>query len=220
MIRTRWFEIEPDMAAYTVAWVLAVLASLVHLWVKRAEYAQAYRGYVAFLFAPWKFAFFALATATITVMAPYTTDHTWDRIDAPMMATLAYLSAAWAMGVLYRWRRTPPAHIAVALCLWMLSASWCYDGYLLFRDGGYPMTWWSNILASSVLYIIVGLVWNLDIRPQRGATFAFMEPVWLLPPAPGTTARVLLWVLPFAVLGTASLLYFVDWESARLLRGR
>ena len=75
----------------------------------------------------------------------------------------------------------------------------------------YPITWWSNILASSVLYIVVGLVWSLDIRPGRGATFAFMEPVWLLPPTPGTTLRVLLWVLPFALLGTASLAYFVDW---------
>lgn len=209
--RTPWFELDALMAAYLAAWVLAVALAFAHLWLKRREYAEAYRGYAAFLLAPWKLGFFALATLVITVMAPYTTDPTWDRIDAPLMATLSYFSAAWVLGVLYRWRRTPLAHLAVAACLWMLSASWCYDGYLLFRDGTYPITWWSNILASSILYIIVGLVWNLDVRPGRGATFAFMEPTWLLPPAPGATVRILLWTLPFALLGTASLAYFVDW---------
>ncbi|MBL8344432.1 MAG: hypothetical protein JNN03_03255 [Rubrivivax sp.] len=211
MIRTPWFELEPVMAAYVAAWTLAVVSALTHLWLKRREYAEAYLGYGAFLLAPWKVGFFALATALITWMAPYTTDPTWDRIDAPLMATLSFFSAAWVLGVLYRWRRTPPSHLAVAAVLWMLSASWCYDGYLLFRDGMYPITWWSNIVASSILYIIVGLVWNLDVRPGRGATFAFMEPTWLLPPTPGATTRILLWASPFLLLGAASLAYFVDW---------
>lgn len=213
MIRTRWFELEPGMAAYAAAWMVAVLWALAHLWFRRRIYAESYRGYFAFLLVPWKLGFFAAATALITWMAPYTTDPTWDRIDAPLMAVLAYLSAAWVLGVLYRWRRTPPAHLAVAACLWMLSASWCYDGYLLLRDGSYPVTWWSNIPASSVLYLIVGLVWNLDVRPGRGTTFAFLEPVWLLPPAPGATARILPWLLPFALVGAASLAYFVDGGS-------
>ena len=210
-IRTRWFEIEPEMAAYAVGWSLAVLCALAHLWFRRREYAQAYRGYAVFLFTPWKVGFFALSTFVITAMAPYTTDPTWDRIDAPLMASLSYLSSPWVMGVLYRWRRTPPAHLAVAAVLWMLSASWCYDGYILFRDRMYPITWWSNILAASELYIIVGLVWNLDVRPARGATFAFLEPVWLQPTAPGAMKGIFLWALPFLLLGLASLLYFVDW---------
>lgn len=213
MIRTRWFELEPLMAAYAVAWALAVLLAMAHLWLKRHDYAAAYRGYASFLFVPWKLGFFVLATLVITLMAPYTIDPTWDRIDAPMMAALSFLSAPWALGVLYRWRATPGSHLALAACLWMLSASWCYDGYLLFRDGMYPLTWWTNIIASSVLYIIVGMVWNLDIRPGRGATFAFMEPEWLLPPSPGSNGRILLWMLPFALFGAASLAYFIDWGA-------
>lgn len=211
MLRLRHVELEPEMAAYTALWLLAVLLALAHLWLRRDEYAQAYRGYVAFVLAPWKLGFYIVGAFVITAIAPYTTDPTWDRIDAPLMATLSYLTAPWALGALWRWRRTPPAHLGVAVVLWMLSASWCYDGYILLRDGLYPPTWWSNIAASSTLYIIVGLVWNLDVRPGRGATFAFLEPVWLVPPARGAALRILAWIVPFALLGTASLAYFVDW---------
>jgi hypothetical protein len=35
-------------------------------------------------------------------------------------------------------------------------------GYLWMRDGHYPVTWWANLLASSVLYLCAGLFWNLD----------------------------------------------------------
>ena len=110
--------------------------------------------------------------------------------------------------------------LLVAACLWMLSASWCYDGYLLFRDGMYPITWWSNIAASSILYIIVGLIWNLDVRPARGATFAFLEPQWLLPTAPGAMRGILLWMLPFALLGTAALALSQVNRVIAAVRGR
>lgn len=81
MIRTPWFELEPVMAAYVAAWTLAVVSALTHLWLKRRDYAEAYPGHGAFLLALWKVAFFALATALITWMAPYTTDPTWDRME-------------------------------------------------------------------------------------------------------------------------------------------
>ena len=209
MIRTRWFELDYAMAIYTVAWLLCVALALAHVWLMRRDYANDYRGYAAFLFAPWKAITFVIATIGITVVAPYTGDPTWDYIDAPMMAVLTYLTAPWVMGVLYHWRRTPLAHLLVAATLWMLSASWCYDLYQLLLHGFYPITWYTNIAASSILYISAGLMWNLDIRPQRGATFAFLEPVWLLPPTPGTSAKVLLWASPFMLLAAASIAYFL-----------
>jgi hypothetical protein len=209
MFRTRWFELDSDMAAYTAAWVLCVALALLHLAARRRDYATVYRGYRAFLFAPWKVVTFIGATIFITVVAPYTGDPTWDHVDAPMMAVLSFFSAPWALGVLYRWRRTPAMHLAVAACLWMLSASWCYDGYQLLRHGFYPITWYSNIVASSILYILVGLTWNLDIRPGRGATFAFLEPEWLLPPASGTTVKALLWASPLGLFATACIVYFL-----------
>lgn len=209
MIRTRWFELDYAMAAYTAGWMVCVVLALTHLWIKRRGYAAAYRGYAAFLFAPWKMATFIIATIGITIVAPYTGDPTWDYIDAPMMALLTFPTAPWVMGVLYRGRRTPAAHLLVAGTLWMLAASWCYDGYQLLLHGFYPITWFTNIFVSSVLYISAGLMWNLDIRPVRGATFAFLEPEWLLPPAPGTSAKVLLWASPFMVLAAWSIIYFL-----------
>jgi hypothetical protein len=209
MIHTRWFEIDFAMAAYTVVWLLCVVLALMHLWFKREAYATAYRGYAAFLLAPWKVITFVIATIGITVVAPYTGDPTWDYIDAPMMAVLTYLTAPWVMGLLYRARATPLAHLLVAGALWMLAASWCYDGYQLLLHGFYPITWFFNIIASSVLYISAGLMWNLDMRPGRGATFAFLEPEWLVPPAPGTNAKVLLWASPFMALAAGSIIYFL-----------
>ena len=209
MIRNRWFELDYAMAGYTAAWLLCVVLALAHLFFKRYEYAAAYRGYRAFLFAQWKVVTFVVATIGMTVVAPYTGDPTWDYVDAPMMAILTFFSAPWVMGVLYNVRRTPLAHLLVAASLWMLSSSWCYDGYQLLLHGFYPITWFTNIFASAVLYISAGLMWNLDIRPGRGATFAFMEPEWLLPPAPGTGAKVLLWASPFMLLAAWSIIYFL-----------
>ncbi|MBL8896148.1 MAG: hypothetical protein JNM84_00910 [Planctomycetes bacterium] len=208
MIRWRGFELEPVLAAYLAAWLLAVALALAHLVVCRASYARLYAGYFAFLLAPWKLASFLLAVAIVTVIAPYTGDPTWDRVDAPLMSLLSYLSAPWVLGVLYR-RSAPRAHLAVALVLWLFSASWCYDGWMLWKDGVYPRSWWSNLPISTALYFAVGLMWNLDIRPSRGATFAFLETEWLRRPERGTSLRVLLWALPFLLIGGACCWYFV-----------
>ncbi|MBC3918102.1 hypothetical protein H8L32_11490 [Undibacterium sp. CY18W] len=42
--------------------------------------------------------------------------------------------------------------VEAAFGMWMFSASWCYDLYLLLRDGVYPLTWEANIYAPSVMY--------------------------------------------------------------------
>jgi hypothetical protein len=196
-------------ALYLAAWLAAVAAALAHLVLRRAEYRRVYRGYGAFLLAPWKLASFLVALAVVTVVAPYTGDPTWDRVDAPLMSTLSYLSAPWVLGVLYR-RSSPRAHRAVALVLWLFSASWSYDGWLLLKHGSYPESWASNLLLSSALYFSVGLMWNLDHRPARGTTFAFLEVDWLQRPARGATLRVLLWALPFLLLGCVSCWYVLD----------
>lgn len=209
MLQLGWIEIEPIMAAYTAAWIAAVVVSFAHLIVNRRSYAAMYSGYWRFLLVPWKLLTFAASTIFITVVAPYTGDPTWDYVDAPMMAVLSFASAPWVLGVFYRWKRTPVSHLAVAACLWMLSASWCYDIYQLLLHGFYPLTWATNIVASSVLYISVGLVWNLDVRPVRGATFAFQENPWLVPPAREATWRILLWATPAGLLGIASIVYFL-----------
>ncbi len=50
--------------------------------------------------------------------------------------------------------------------------------------GRYPPTWLSNLLVSSVLYVLAGLFWNLECIPGRGVVFAFMEEKW-----PGAETR-------------------------------
>ena len=47
-----------------------------------------------------------------------------------------------------------------------------YDFYILARDRFYPRSWWSNLIASSVLYVAGGMFWNLEHREGRGVVFA------------------------------------------------
>jgi len=180
-------------------------------------YALSRSEYWRFLFVPWKLTTFAMAAAGLILMAPYTGDPTWDYTDAAFMSVLTFLTAQWAVGVIYKTarRELPIHHSLVAACVWLFSASWSYDGYLLARDGVYPVTWLPNLLASSVLYLAAGLFWNLDWRPERGALFAFADADWpqassnrifgrILWPALVFMALVGCMLLPFLWLGLAS----------------
>ncbi|MBW1856011.1 MAG: hypothetical protein JRJ00_15255 [Deltaproteobacteria bacterium] len=144
------------------------------------------------------------------VIAPYTGDPTWDFFDAFFMSVLTYLTAPWAMGALYNVarRKLNPSQAFVALCLWMFSASWSYDLYLVLRDGAYPITWFSNIFASSVLYISAGLFWNLDWIQGRGMTFAFMENNWPYSTSGAAFSKIVWIALPFMALVSFLILYF------------
>lgn len=154
---------------------------------------------------------FLVSGIGITVIAPYTGDHTWDYFDAAMMATLTFASAPWAVGTLYRAARarSTPKQAYVAACLWLLSASWCYDLYLVLRDGHYPMTWLANLAASSILYLLAGMLWNLEWRPGRGVTFGFMEPDWPDPRHARTFARLAWFALPIMALAAGMILPFL-----------
>lgn len=147
----------------------------------------------------------------MVVVAPYTGDPTWDYFDAAFMAVFTFLSAPWAVGAIYRVARRwlPLKHGYVAVCVWMFSASWSYDLYILLRDGAYPITWYPNIFASSILCLSAGLLWNLDWRPGVGVTFAFMEQEWLRTPERRVFQRVLGYALPFMIIAAAAILYFL-----------
>jgi len=175
------------------------------------RYAIASRAYWRYLAAPWKLATFAIAAAGITLIAPYTGDPTWDYYDALLMSVLTFATAPWAVGTLWRAlrRRASPAQAFVALCLMLLSASWCYDLYLLARDGMYPDTWWANMAASSVLYVLAGMLWNLEWRAPRGATFGFLEADWPNPAAGGEIRPLLRYALPLMVLASLLILPFL-----------
>ncbi|MDA8110528.1 MAG: hypothetical protein M0015_18190 [Betaproteobacteria bacterium] len=129
-----------------------------------------------------------------------------------MMSALTFTTAPWAVGTLYRaLRREVRAKQAyVAACALLLSASWCYDLYLLLRDSVYPPTWWSNMAVSSILYVLAGMLWNLEWHPGRGATFGFMEEGWPDPARAAGFARLVWFALPIMLLAGALILPFLS----------
>ena len=151
------------------------------------------------------------------VIAPYSGDPTWDFFDAFFMSVLTYLTAPWALGAIVNVvkRKLGPSQAFVAFCFWMFSASWSYDLYLVLRDGAYPITWFSNIFASSVLYISAGLFWSLDWIPGRGVTFAFLEDGWPYSTSESSFPKIVWFALPFMALVSFLIIYFF-WFKARI----
>jgi hypothetical protein len=179
--------------------VAVVLVGAAVAWSVRAELRTSLAGYRAFLLAPWKVVTFLLALAVFVFAAPYTGDPTWDWADGATMSTLTFLSAPWALGTLVRLvpkegrPRTSARLACVAVVVWLTSASFSYDLYLWLRDGAYPPSWASNVLASSVLYAAAGGLWSLGWRAGRGVHFAFQESTWDAVAA--RSWRVLAWAL-------------------------
>jgi hypothetical protein len=204
-------ELSPFFAGYLGAWSTAMLVALLLMLRRRRQLSLFGAGYRGSLFVPWKVITFLAAAVPMSVMAPYTGDPTWDWFDAAMMSLLTFLTAPWAVGVLYRRIRgvSPWPEVYLAACLWMFSASWCYDLYILLRDGSYPITWSANIVASSILYLCAGLMWNLEWRPERGVIFGFMAQDWPRPPLPGSVRRLMIYALPFMLLVTAMIVPFL-----------
>ncbi len=88
----------------------------------------------------------------------------------------------------------------VAACLWLFSASWCYDLYLVFRDGRYPDTWAANMAASSILYVLAGMLWSMEWRTGRGVTFGFLEADWPNPAYASGFGKLVWYALPVMAL--------------------
>ena len=190
---------------YLGGWLVACIVAVGLMVANRHALTLFGVGYRAYLLQPWKVITFAIAATGMVVIAPYTGDPTWDYLDAGLMALLTYLTAPWSVGTLYLGlrRRAGPLAIYLAATLWLFSASWFYDGYILLRDGYYPQTWLPNLFASSVLYCAAGLLWNLEWHPGRGVVFGFMRPGWPTPAGEGGFARVLLYALPLMAIAGA-----------------
>jgi hypothetical protein len=164
---------------YTGLWLLACALALVVAARLRARLELLSLPYWRFLLRPWKLCTFAIAGAGMIVVAPYTGDWSWTFVTGAYMSLFAFITAPWALGVLYRFTRgwIPLGAAFVAACVWMFSVSWSYDLYIWLRDGLYPETWLPNVAASSTLYAAAGLFWSLESRERR-MVFAFACPVW------------------------------------------
>ena len=191
--------------SYIAAWTTACVIAIV-LMVQNANTIILFqKNYWNFLKVKWKLITFIIPLSAFVILAPYTGDPTWDYYDAAFMSILTFMTAPWSVGTLFRFikRQEKLKTAYIAVCVWMFSASWSYDIYLVFRDGEYPNTWLPNIFASSVLYISAGLLWNLEYKQGRGVIFGFMENDW---PTTDTSARfnkLLLYALPFMIFAAA-----------------
>ena len=202
---------EAFFKVYIACWAIACLAAVVAFLRAPSTFRIGQRAYWHFLTEPWKLATFLISGATVTLIAPYTGDPTWDRIDGFFMSVFCSATAPGVVGVIYEAarRKASWAELYVAVVTWLFSASWSYDIYLVWRDGDYPITWWPNLLASSVIYLSAGLFWNLEWKAGRGVIFSFMREGW--PSRPETSApwRFALPALIFAMPVIAAILMFM-----------
>jgi hypothetical protein len=196
---------------YTLSWGIACLAAIFLMFRHQRVIELFQSRYWRFLLQDWKIATFLLAAAGLIVIAPYTGDHTWDYVDASFMSILTFATAPWAVGTLYLAirRKAMAAKVYVAICVWMFSASWSYDLYLILRVGAYPDTWLPNIFASSVLYFCAGLLWNLEWEEGRGVIFGFMEPGWPKVTDNRVFRKIVWFALPFMILAAALITAFL-----------
>ena len=193
------------MVVYIASWSTACLIAIGLFLKDYRSYALSQADYWHFLFKRWKVITLLVAATGMTLIAPYTGDPTWDYVDALFMSVLAFTTAPWVLGVIYKTirRECPVVQVYVAVCVWMFSASWSYDLYLLIRDGSYPVTWQANIFASSLLYISAGLFWNLDWKPGRGVIFAFMDEGWPEPSSVSVFKKVYGYALILMIIVSA-----------------
>lgn len=199
------------LTAYMTGWIAACLLAAGLLVRHRNDLELFQARYWRFLLQDWKVVTFGAAAIFLTVIAPYTDDPTWDYVDSAFMSVLAFVTAPWAIGTLYRGFRqhAAPARTYVAFCVWMFSASWSYDLYILLRDGVYPDTWLPNLFLSSVLYVSAGLLWNLEWNERRGVVFQFTEPYWPERDAVKRFGRIFWFGLPFVIIAAAVILPFL-----------
>jgi len=199
---------------YMAGWATACLVAGLILISRGRASIVARPDYWGFLLAPWKVVTCGVATAGITLVAPYTGDPTWDHADALFMSVLAFTTAPWVVGTLYGLAvgRSAWTDAYAATCVGLFSASWSYDIYLFARDGEYPVTWLANLLASSVLYLCAGIFWSLDWRPGTGMVFAFTQPDWPRPSAAGVFRRIALPAGLLMGLVSAMILYLL-WRA-------
>jgi hypothetical protein len=199
------------LKVYVALWATACAAALGLYLSRRDKYVISQRKYWHFLTEPWKVAAFVAGASLITLVAPYTGDPTWDYFDGFFMSVFCYTTAPWVLGILYqaRHRRARVDELYIAVCTWLFSASWSYDIYLLWRDGYYPITWFANLFASSLIYLCAGLFWNLEHLPGRGVIFSFMREGWPSRPLQSSVLRIAAWGAVFAIPAIAAVLIFI-----------
>ncbi|MDD5287173.1 MAG: hypothetical protein PHD54_15090 [Desulfuromonadaceae bacterium] len=199
------------MHLYTLGWLSCCIVAGLLVLRHRESFGFLHRDYWRLQSEPWKLATGVTASIGMAVIAPYTGDPTWDYVDALFMSILTYATAPWVVAMLYRAgrRMASSQQLFVAGCMWLFTASWSYDLYIWIRDGYYPLTWGSNLVASSFLYLMGGIVWSLEWRPDRGMSFSFIRTDWPQHSVPTPFRRIAWLALPIMLLVAILLIRFL-----------
>jgi len=166
------------MQTYFTLWVVLLLIAISIVKKDQKDFEFLHKNYWQFLFEPWKVITFLFATFCITIVAPYSGDPTWDYADSILISILTYIFAPWTVGVIYIGLKKKEfnSKLFAAFVLFFVPC-WAYDAYIYFKDGYYPITWFTNVIISSGIVLTAGLFWNL-CRTDKGTEFAFRLDNW------------------------------------------
>jgi hypothetical protein len=218
----RAISISPFFVKYIVIWASFCLVAVFVLVWDRKRLIPEWREYWRFLSVPWKLCLFVPAFLFVTFAGRYTNDETWDWVTGSGMAVLTFLTAPWAIGLIYQVLvgRRPFRYLVVALALLLFSSSWFYDAYLLLRDGEYSRRWLGNLMLSHFIYVAAGLLWNLeakdsgDFREGPGFRLSFVRADWPSRPVDTRFGPLVFVSIPFIAITAFVLVEFVGWKVA------
>jgi hypothetical protein len=213
-------SISPFFVKYMAIWVSFCFVAVLILVRDRKSLIHEWREYWRFLIVPWKLWLFVPALLFVTFAGRFTNDETWDVVTGSGMAILTFLTAPWALGLIYQVfaGRRPLRYLVVALVLLLFSSSWFYDGYLLWRDGAYTGRWLGNLVLSPFIYVAAGLLWNLeakdsgDFREASGFRLSFVRADWPTRPVDTRFGPIMYVSIPFIVIAAFVLVAFVGWK--------
>lgn len=202
------------VAGYSLLWGSYCLLAGVILVQDRKTLLPEWRNYFRFLSVTWKLAIFAPAFLFVSLAGRFTDDETWDFVTGSGMSILTFLTAPWAIGLFYQvfTGRRPRRYLIIGSALCLLSSSWFYDAYLLWRDGVYTQRWWRNLIASSVIYVVAGLLWNLEADSGSRYSLSFLRRDWPKPPANISFRPLILIAIPLILAAAYVLLASVQWK--------
>jgi hypothetical protein len=204
----------PTIAGYILLWLSYCLLAGAIMVRDRMALRRRWRDYLRFLSVPWKLAIFAPAFLFVSFAGRFTDDETWDFVTGSGMSILTFLTAPWAIGlccqVLAGMR--PRRYLIVASALCLFSTSWFYDSYLLWRDGAYTQRWLGNLIASPVIYVAAGLLWNLEAEAGGRYTLSFKRRDWPNPPVDVSFRPLILISVPLILVAAYVLVVSVKWK--------
>jgi hypothetical protein len=133
-------------------------------WLTSAPLAQGAAVPLAEGAAVIRLATFGVGTAALCVLSRFAGDPAWDIPCSLLMATACYLTAPTVVRELLVRRRVT----ARSIVLWYASVGVTFDLYQLARTGQYHFDWMlGNLAGSTVLYVLAGLIWNVNPRQLR-----------------------------------------------------